>query len=137
MNKGSYNKVIILGHLGDNPDVKFTTAGTAVANLSIATNEVWKDASGKQQEKTEWHKAVVFGKRAETARDWLKKGQLILIEGKLQTRSWEDKDKVKRYSTEIICENYTMLGSKGGNSNGGGSQGSDSNYTPPDDDLPF
>lgn len=134
MNKGSYNKVILIGHLGEKPEVKFTTSGTAVANLSLATNESWKDASGEVKEKTEWHRIVVFGKRAETAGEWLSKGQLILVEGKLQTRSWEDKDGVKRYTTEVICENFVMLGKKGET---GSSSESSSRATQSDDDLPF
>ena len=134
MNKGSLNKVILIGHLGDEPDVKFTTSGTAVANLSLATNESWKDGEGQVKEKTEWHRIVVFGKRAEVAGEWLKKGQLLLVEGKLQTRSWEDKDKVKRYSTEVICENFVMLGKKGDNSS---KPEPSSKYTSQEDDLPF
>lgn len=134
MNKGSYNKVVLLGHLGDDPEVKYTTGGSAVTNLSLATNESWKGADGELKEKTEWHRIVVFGKRAETAGEWLKKGQLLLVEGKLQTRSWEDKDGVKRYSTEVICENFVMMGKKG---DGSPASTSTKKTTEQDDDLPF
>lgn len=132
MNKGSYNKVILVGHLGNDPDIKFTTSGTAVANMSIATNEIWRSAEGDNKEKTEWHRVVIFGKRADTAGEWLKKGQLVLIEGKLQTRQWEDKDKIKRYSTEVIADSFTMLGKKGDNG-----ESSPKKDVDPEDDLPF
>ena len=112
MQKGSVNKVVLVGHLGGDPETRFTPSGTAVANFNLATNESWKDANGEFQDKTEWHRCVMFGKSAELAGDLLKKGQLAYIEGKLQTRNWEDKDGVKRYTTEVVCDMFTMLGRK-------------------------
>mgnify|MGYP003308921804 FL=1 len=98
MQKGSVNKVVLIGHLGGNPESRFTTSGAAVANFTLATNESWKDSNGEIQDKTEWHRCVMFGKPAELAGDLLKKGQLIYTEGKLQTRNWEDNNGVKRLS---------------------------------------
>ena len=112
MQKGSVNKVVLVGHLGGDPETRYTPTDTAVANFTVATNESWKDASGDNQDKTEWHRCVIFGKPAQVAGDYLKKGQLVYLEGKLQTRNWEDKDGIKRYTTEIVCERFTMLGRK-------------------------
>ena len=112
MQKGSVNKVVLVGHLGGDPETRFTPSGTAVANFNIATNESWKDANGELQDKTEWHRCVMFGKTAELAGELLKKGQLVYMEGKLQTRNWEDKDGIKRYTTEVVCDMFTMLGRK-------------------------
>ena len=107
MQKNSLNKVILIGNLGQDPEARFTPQGTAVCNLSVATNESWKDANGELQDKTEWHRCVMFGKTAELAGELLKKGQLVYMEGKLQTRNWEDKDGIKRYTTEAVS--YTHL----------------------------
>ena len=112
MQKGSVNKVVLVGHLGGDPETRFLPSGAAVANFNLATNESWKDTNGEFQDKTEWHRCVMFGKSAELAGDLLKKGQLAYIEGKLQTRNWEDKDGVKRYTTEVVCDMITMLGRK-------------------------
>ena len=112
MQKGSVNKVVLVGHLGGDPETRFTPSGAAVANFNIATNESWKDANGELQDKTEWHRCVMFGKSAELAGELLKKGQLVYMEGKLQTRNWEDKDGIKRYTTEVVCDMFTMLGRK-------------------------
>ena len=112
MQKGSVNKVVLVGHLGGDPETRFLPSGAAVANFNLATNESWKDTNGVFQDKTEWHRCVMFGKSAELAGDLLKKGQLAYIEGKLQTRNWEDKDGVKRYTTEVVCDMFTMLGRK-------------------------
>jgi single-strand DNA-binding protein len=133
MQKGSLNKVQLIGHLGADPESRFTTSGSAVTNFNLATNESWRSAEGDTKEKTEWHRVVLFGKMAETAAEFMKKGQLIYVEGRLQTRSWEDKDKVKRYTTEILCDNFTMLGRKSDN------VGTDSSAkaSEQDDDLPF
>ena len=133
MQKGSLNKVQLIGHLGADPESRFTTSGSAVTNFNLATNESWRSAEGDTKEKTEWHRVVLFGKMAETAAEFMKKGQLIYVEGRLQTRSWEDKEKVKRYTTEILCDNFTMLGRKSDN------VGTDSSAKAPeqDDDLPF
>ncbi len=133
MQKGSLNKVLLIGHLGADPESRFTTSGSAVTNFNLATNESWRSAEGDTKEKTEWHRVVLFGKMAETAAEYMKKGQLVFIEGRLQTRSWEDKDKVKRYTTEILCDNFTMLGRKGE----GGSTGSSQKDSDQEDDLPF
>ena len=145
MQKGSVNKVVLVGHLGGDPETRFTASGAAVANFNLATNESWRDANSEIQDKTEWHRCVMFGKSAELGGDLLKKGQLVYVEGKLQTRNWEDKDGVKRYTTEVLCEMFTMLGRKMDNeggaqqapsqaSNDSNNSGSDSDD---DDDLPF
>ena len=94
MQKGSVNKVVLVGHLGGDPETRFTPSGAAVANFNIATNESWRDSNGEIQDKTEWHRCVMFGKSAEMSGELLKKGQLVYLEGKLQTRNWEDKDGV-------------------------------------------
>lgn len=133
MQKGSLNRVLLIGHLGADPESRFMTSGSAVTNFSLATNESWKSAEGDIKDKTEWHKVVIFGKRAETAVEYMKKGQLVFIEGRLQTRSWEDKDKVKRYTTEILCDNFTMLGRKGED----GGTSSAQKDVDQEDDLPF
>ena len=142
MQKGSVNKVVLVGHLGGDPETRFTPSGAAVANFNLATNESWRDSSGDIQDKTEWHRCVMFGKSAEMAGDLLKKGQLIFTEGKLQTRNWEDKDGVKRYTTEVVCEMFTMLGRKMDNENSQSSNNfsntSQTNDSKSDDeDLPF
>ena len=116
MQKGSVNKVVLVGHLGGDPETRYTPSGAAVANFNMATNESWRDANGELQDKTEWHRCVMFGKSAELAGELLKKGQLVYLEGKLQTRNWEDKDGVKRYTTEIVCDIFTMLGRRMDNS---------------------
>ena len=116
MHKGSVNKVVLVGHLGGDPETRYTPSGAAVANFNMATNESWRDANGELQDKTEWHRCVMFGKSAELAGELLKKGQLVYLEGKLQTRNWEDKDGVKRYTTEVVCDMFTMLGRKMDNS---------------------
>ncbi len=133
MQKGSLNKVQLIGHLGADPESRFTTSGSAVTNFNLATNESWRSAEGETKEKTEWHRVVLFGKMAETAAEYMKKGQLIYIEGRLQTRSWEDKDNVKRYTTEILCDNFTMLGRKSEDA----STSSPAKTSEQDDDLPF
>ena len=133
MQKGSLNKVLLIGHLGSDPESRFTTSGSAVTNFNLATNESWRSAEGETKDKTEWHRVVVFGKMAETVAEYMKKGQLVYIEGRLQTRSWEDKDKVKRYTTEILCDNFTMLGPK----RDSGESAQPNTDTSNDDDLPF
>ena len=96
MQKNSVNKVIIVGNLGQDPEARFTPQGTAVTNLSVATNESWKNQSGEIQDRTEWHRVVIYGKMAETASEYMKKGQMVYVEGKLQTNEWEDQNQVKR-----------------------------------------
>ncbi|MCC7326933.1 MAG: single-stranded DNA-binding protein [Burkholderiales bacterium] len=119
----SVNKVILLGNLGRDPETRYTTGGDAVANLNIATSETWKDKSGEKQERTEWHRVVLFGRQAEIAGEYLKKGRSVYIEGRLQTRKWTDKDGVEKYSTEIVGDRMQLIGSArdgGGGSGGGG-----------------
>ena len=106
----SLNKVILIGNLGRDPEVKYTQNGTAVANLSVATNEAWTDKAGEKQERTEWHRVVVWGKQAEICAQHLAKGKQVFVEGSLQTRSWDDRDGNKRYTTEIRAMRVLMLG---------------------------
>ncbi|HEU5181348.1 MAG TPA: single-stranded DNA-binding protein [Candidatus Polarisedimenticolia bacterium] len=106
----SVNKVILIGNLGRDPEVKYTQNGTAVANLNIATNEVWTDKAGQKQERTEWHRVVVWGKQAQVLGDLLTKGKQVYVEGSLQTRSWDDKDGNKRYTTEVRAVRVLLMG---------------------------
>ena len=109
------NKVILVGNLGKDPEVRYSPNGGAVANITIATSESWKDkTSGEKQEKTEWHRVVFFGRLAEIAGEYLKKGAQIYIEGRLQTRKWQDKEGKDRYTTEIVANEMQMLGSREG-----------------------
>lgn len=110
----SVNKVILVGNLGQTPELKYTPSGQAVCNLSIATNEAWTGKDGQKQEKTEWHRLVLFGKLAELAGQYLQKGRQVYIEGKLQTRSWQDKDGQTRYTTEIVGQTMQFLGGNAG-----------------------
>jgi single-strand DNA-binding protein len=107
------NKVILIGRLGKDPEVRYTPDGTMITNFNLATDEQWKDKNGEKVQKTEWHRIVVFGKLAEICGNYLVKGKLVFIEGRIQTRSWEDKDGVKRFTTEIVAGNMQMLDSKG------------------------
>jgi single-strand DNA-binding protein len=109
----SVNKVIILGNLGRDPETRYTTGGDAVTNLRIATSEQWKDKNGEKQEKTEWHQVVLFGRQAEIAGEYLKKGRSVYIEGRLQTRKYTDKEGVEKYSTEVVADRMQLLGGKG------------------------
>ena len=110
----SVNKVILIGNLGRDPETRYTTGGDAITNLNIATSEQWKDKSGEKQEKTEWHRVVLFGRQAEIAGEYLKKGRSVYIEGRLQTRKYTDKDGVEKYSTEIVGDRMQLLGSREG-----------------------
>ena len=121
----SINKVILIGNLGQNPEVKHSASGQAICNLSIATNESWTDKNGQKQEKTEWHRVVVFGKLAEICGQYLQKGRQAYIEGKLQTRSWQDKDNQTRYTTEVVAQSVQFLG---GNAGAGRSAGPSADY---------
>lgn len=156
----SVNKVILVGNLGKDPEVRYTASGTAVANFSLATTERYKDRDGNNQEKTEWHNIVVWRQLAEICGKYLSKGRQVYIEGKIQTRSYDDRDGNKRYITEIVADQMQMLGGRGDNQ-GGGSQRSEprqerqGNYNQqpqqqqqqqnqyeeppfnPDDDIPF
>jgi single-strand DNA-binding protein len=115
------NKVILIGNLGRDPEVRSTPSGQPVASFTLATSRRWRDKSGQKQEQTEWHQIVVWGKQAEIAGQYLTKGKQIYVEGRLQTRSWDDKQSgEKRYRTEVVCDNFQMLSSGGG---GGGQRG--------------
>jgi single-strand DNA-binding protein len=138
------NKAIVVGNLGQDPEIRYTANGKAVANISIATSESWKDkSSGEQQEKTEWHKIVAWGRLAEIIGEYLKKGSQVYIEGKLQTRKWQDDGGIDRYTTEIVAHEMQMLGSRqDGQQQGSRTQGNTPSAAPPapddfDDDIPF
>ncbi len=121
----SVNKVILVGRLGRDPETRFTGGGQAVANFSVATDETYKDKNGERQKRTEWHKIVVWGKQAEIAQQYLKKGSLVFIEGRIQSREWQDKENQKRTSFEIVATNFRMLGGRADGASagaGGGSQ---------------
>jgi single-strand DNA-binding protein len=109
----SVNKVILVGRLGRDPETRYTGGGQAVANFSVATDESYKDKNGERQKRTEWHKIVVWGKQAEIAQQYLKKGSLVFIEGRIQSREWQDKEGQKRTSFEIVANNFRMLGGRG------------------------
>ena len=146
------NKVILVGHLGKDPDVRYAPSGQAIANITLATSEQWKDKnSGEKQERTEWHRVVFFSRLAEIAGEYLKKGSQVYIEGRLQTRKWQDKDGNDRWTTEIVANDMQMLGGRGGGG-GGDSFNQDASYGQPepaaagsgggapddfDDDIPF
>ena len=134
MQKNSLNKVILIGNLGQDPEARFTPQGTAVCNLSVATNESWKDQSGEMQDRTEWHRVVMYGRMAETATEYMKKGQMVYVEGRLHTREWEDQNQIKRRTTEIRCDNFTMLGRR---SDSASSSINEPRSSTEDDDLPF
>jgi single-strand DNA-binding protein len=149
---GSVNKVILVGNLGRDAELRYTPGGAAVATLNLATTEVWNDKGGQRQEKTEWHRIVLWGKQAESLQEYLTKGKQIYVEGRLQTRQWDDKDGNKRYTTEIKADRITLLGGGGGGGasrGGGGSEaygarsgGGGGMDEPPvepitDDDIPF
>jgi len=124
------NKVILIGNLGNDPEVRYTAGGAAVANVSIATSESWKDkTTGEQQDRTEWHRVVFFGRLAEIVSEYLRKGSQVYVEGRLQTRKWQDKEGHDRYSTEIVANEMQMLGGRG---SGAGSD----NYAPSSNEKP-
>ncbi len=154
------NKVFLIGNLGRDPEVRSTPSGQPVASFSVATSRRWRDRDGNRQEQTEWHNVVCWGKLAEVAGQYLTKGKQVFVEGRLQTRSWDDKNSgEKRYKTEVICENFQMLGSRQGgggggdfdagdgphHGGGGGGRGQDygggggggGSQEPEDDDIPF
>lgn len=127
---GSVNKVIIIGNLGQDPEVRATANGTAVASFSVATNERWKDAQGAKQEHVEWHRVTLWGKLAELAGQYLAKGRAVYVEGRLQTRKWQDKGGQERWSTEIVARELVFLDSADGAGKGG------RRPEPPPDDRP-
>jgi single-strand DNA-binding protein len=151
---GSVNKVILVGNLGRDAELRYTPGGAAVATLNMATTEVWNDKGGQRQEKTEWHRVVFWGKVAESLTEYLTKGKQVYVEGRLETRQWNDKDGNKRYTTEIKGDKIVLLGGGGGGGRAGGgasrgggeesmgggqpSHGADTPETPlTDDDIPF
>jgi len=145
---GSVNKVILVGNLGKDPEVRRMTSGDPVVNLSIATSESWRDkASGERKEKTEWHRVVIFNKNlADVAEKYLKKGAKVYVEGQLQTRKWTDKDGAEKYSTEVVLQNFrgelTMLDGRNGGGEGGGGRGAGEapasfQRDEMDDEIPF
>lgn len=120
------NKAILIGHLGKDPEIRYTQSGSAVANVSMATTEQWKDRqTGEQQERTEWHRLVFFGRQAEIVGEYLKKGSQIYVEGRIQTRKWQGQDGQDRYSTEVVVNDMQMLGGRGGGASGGSPEGYD------------
>ncbi len=143
------NKVILIGNLGQDPDTKYMPSGSAVTNLRIATTEAFKDReTGEQQERTEWHSVAMFGRLAEVAGEYLRKGSQVYIEGRLRTRKWQDKQGQDRYSTEIVADQMQMLGGRGGSVNAGAEGGAGDRPAPKaravaepaaelDDDIPF
>jgi single-strand DNA-binding protein len=141
----SLNKVMLIGNLGKDPEVRYTTSGTAVASFSLATTEKFKNKSGDWEEKTEWHNVTLWGRLAEIAGEYLAKGKTVYIEGRLQTRKWQDKDGRDRYTTEIVGDKMQMLSGKGdGGGRSGGRSGGEPTaaYDDPvaynqDDDIPF
>ena len=150
----SVNKVILIGNLGADPETRYLPSGDAVANIRIATTEVWKDKGGEKQEHTEWHRIAFFGKLAEIAGEYLKKGSPVYVEGRIRTRKWQDKEGQDRYSTEIVADRMQLLGGRGGGSEpvarepaaaaaepGGGAKPaakkSGASFDDMDDDIPF
>jgi single-strand DNA-binding protein len=155
----SVNKVILVGNLGKDPETRYMTSGEAVTNIRLATTDTWKDKAGEKQEKTEWHSIVFYGRQAEIAGEYLKKGRQIYVEGRLQTRKWQDKEGQDRYTTEIVADRMQMLGNReggggapmgepperdrgpvttaGGGRPSGGGTASKKNIDDLDDDIPF
>lgn len=131
------NKVILVGNLGKDPEVRHLEGGAAVANFTLATSDSYKDKSGARQEQTEWHNIVVWRGLAEVAEKYLKKGMTIYLEGKLRTRSWDDKEGHKRYTTEIVGDTFTIVSKKENSSSSSGNEDVNLNIPKPGDDLPF
>lgn len=137
----SVNKVILVGRLGRDPETRYTSGGQAVANFSVATDESFKDRNGERQKRTEWHKIVVWGKQAEIAQQYLKKGSLLYIEGRIQSREWQDKEGNKRTSFEIVANSFRMLGGRsesamGASAGAGGSSGDADSQVPATEEHP-
>lgn len=136
----SVNKVILIGNLGADPELRYTPSGSAVANFNVATTDRWRDKDGQMQERTEWHRVIFWSRQAEIAKEYLRKGSSVYVEGRIQNRSYEDKEGIKRYVTEIVGQRMQLLGGRGGPSETGPS---DAPPAPPnnldseDDDLPF
>src|SRR5215468_8255573 len=119
MAAGGVNKVILIGNLGADPELRYTPGGQAVCDIRLATNESWTDKNGQKQERTEWHRVVMWGKPAEICKQYLAKGQKLYVEGRLQTRSWDDKEGNKRYSTEVVATDFMFLGGGGASAGAG------------------
>lgn len=132
---GGVNKVILIGHLGADPDMRYTPSGAGVCELRVATSESWKDKNGQRQERTEWHRVVVWGKTAEICAKYLAKGRQVYIEGRIQTRSYDDKEGQKRYITEVIANDVQFLSSGRDGGGGGGRRGADDGPPPPEPDF--
>ena len=132
----SVNKVILIGNLGRDIELRYTSGGTAVATLNMATTDFWNDKSGQRQEKTEWHRVVLWGKTAESLAEYLLKGRQIYVEGRLQTRQWDDKDGNKRYTTEVRADRVVLLGGRGGGASDGGGPRNDGNDVTQDQRQP-
>ncbi len=157
MSRGGVNKAILIGNLGSDPEVKYTPSGVPVANVSLATNESWTDRNGERQDRTEWHRLVFWRKLAEIVGQYLRKGSKVYVEGRIETRAWEDQNGQKRYTTEIVVNDMQMLDSRGeqaegagegppvppapppeiGGGNAGGPGFSAGGGTDAEDDLPF
>jgi single-strand DNA-binding protein len=147
----SVNKAILVGRLGRDPETRYTSGGQAVCNFTMATDETYKDRAGERQKRTEWHRIVVWGKQAEIAQQYLHKGSLIFLEGRIQTRQWDDREGQKRTTVEIVANNFRMLGGRGDNAGAGAPiPGSDADAHAPgpgpeetptpevsDEDIPF
>ena len=148
---GGVNKAILIGNLGADPEVRFTPGGQAVANFRIATSESWTDKNQQKQERTEWHRIVAWGRTAELCAQYLAKGRAVYVEGRLQTREWEDREGKKQRTTEVVAQTVQFLGNRGAGSAGGaganapvpgapdagGFEAAPSEAPPPDDDIPF
>lgn len=139
--RSSANRVILVGNVGGKPEVRYTSSGVAVANFTLATNEAWTDNDGNRQERTEWHRIVAWRKLAELCEKFVDKGKMLYIEGRLQTRDWEDKNGIKRYTTEVVADTLTMLSGRGDTAGGNQKQESSASAPEPEDeemdDLPF
>jgi single-strand DNA-binding protein len=145
----SVNKAILVGRLGKDPETRYTSGGQAVCNFTLATDESFKDRSGERQKRTEWHRIVVWAKQAEIAQQYLHKGSLVYVEGRIQTRQWDDKEGQKRNTTEIVATNFRMLGGRGDNAGGTAAGAADAEGLAPrtsedahmpevsDEDIPF
>lgn len=145
----SVNKVILVGNLGRDPEVRYMPSGDAIANISVATTDNWKDKNGEKQERTEWHRVAFFGKLAEIVGEYLKKGSQVYVEGRLQTRKWTDKEGHEKYTTEIVADRMQMLGSRSGGAapssqseessppRQSGPPAASSEFNDLDDDIPF
>jgi single-strand DNA-binding protein len=146
----SVNKVILVGRLGKDPETRYTSSGQAVCNFSLATDETYKDRAGERQKRTEWHRIVVWAKQAEIAQQYLHKGSLIYLEGRIQTRQWDDREGQKRTTTEIVATNFRMLGGRGDASAAAAGAGAEADLhaqgstaedlpgpEPSDEDIPF